>query len=494
MVVNKVIVLGGGSAGFMAAIALKAKLPDLDVLVIRSKELGIIGVGEGSTVALTKYLHEYLRIGLGQFHQVAQPTWKMGLKFVWGRRPYFNYSFGPGMSARYTDMPKAIGFYCDEDCEYTDPISSMMTHDRVFERAQGGGIQFHDAISYHFENERFVQWLEGYAGGLGVRTMDDTVQEVRQTEAGVSGLVLKSGRTESADLYVDCSGFVSLLLGKMLGEPFIDFRSSLFCDRAVVGGWDRTDEPIHPYTTCETMDHGWAWQIEHERRINRGYVYSSAFVSDDAAREEFLRKSPKVGGGTRVVRFVSGRYQRCWVKNVVAVGNASGFVEPLEATALGVIAMQSRLIAETLIDSDRQPRATQARYFNEFHWRNWDSIRGFIAMHYRFNDRLDTPFWRACRADTELGRAEPVVEYYRENGPSAMWEPTLFDEFDAFKTGGYGALLVGMRVPYEHTHTPSDAELRLWQAKRRAFKEAALRAMTVKEALGVIRLPQWRWC
>jgi tryptophan halogenase len=156
--------------------------------------------------------------------------------------------------------------------------------------------------------------------------------------------------------------------------------------------------------------------------------------------------------------------------------------------------MQSRLVAETLIDSDRQPRATQARYFNEFHGRNWDSIRGFIAMHYKFNDRLDTPFWRACRADTELGRAAPVVEYYRENGPSAMWEPTLFDEFDGFKTGGYAALLVGMRVPYERTHTPSDAELRLWEAKRRAFKEGALRAMTVREALGVIRDPRWRWC
>ena len=104
MVVKKVIVLGGGSAGFMAAMAIKATLPVLDVLVIRSKELGIIGVGEGSTVALTKYLHEYLRVGMAQFHEVAQPTWKMGLKFVWGRRPYFNYSFGPGMSARYRSV------------------------------------------------------------------------------------------------------------------------------------------------------------------------------------------------------------------------------------------------------------------------------------------------------------------------------------------------------------------------------------------------------
>jgi tryptophan halogenase len=492
MVVKKIIVLGGGSAGFMAAMALKAKLPALDVLVIRSKELGIIGVGEGSTVGLTKFLHEYLRIGCKRFHEVAQPTWKMGLKFIWGPRPSFHFPFGPGMCARYADLPKAKGYYCEEDCEYADLYSAMMTHDRVFERAPGGGPKFHDAISYHFENERFVQYLEGYAVAQGVRTLDDTVLEVRQGEAGVSGLVLKSGRVEEADLYVDCSGFVSLLLGKTLGEPFIDFKSSLFCDRAVVGGWDRTDEPIHPYTACETMDHGWAWQIEHANRINRGYVYSSAFASDDQAREEFLRKGPKVGA-TRVVRFGSGRYQRCWVKNVVAVGNASGFVEPLEATALGVIAMQARLVAETLIDSDCQPRCTQMKYFNEFHARNWDSIRGFIAMHYRFNDRLDTPFWRACRADVELGRAEPVVEYFQENGPSAMWDPTLFDEFDQFKSTGYTTMLVGMRVPYERTHVTSDAELRTWEAKRRMFQEAALKAMTVREALDVIHSPRWKW-
>jgi tryptophan halogenase len=114
-------------------------------------------------------------------------------------------------------------------------------------------------------------------------------------------------------------------------------------------------------------------------------------------------------------------------------------------------------------------------------------------MHYRYNTRLDTPFWRACRADVELGRAEPVIEYFQENGPSAMWDPTLFDEFDQFKSTGYTTLLVGMRVPYERTHVPSDAELRTWEGKRRCFREAALKAMTVREALDVIRSPRWKW-
>jgi tryptophan halogenase len=489
--VQKVIVLGGGSAGFMAAIALKAKVPGIDVLVIRSKDIGIIGVGEGSTVTLTKFLHEYIRVGLKRFHEVARPTWKLGLHFIWGPRPYFHYSFGTGMSARYEDLPKNKGYYCDEDTEYADFHSALMTHDKVFERA-GPSPKMHGAFSYHFENERFVQYLEGYATALGARTLDDTVLEVKQGEEGVSGLLLKSGTTESADLYVDCSGFVSLLLGKALREPFIPFKSSLFCDRAVAGGWERTDEVIKPYTTCETMNSGWCWQIEHIERVVRGYVYASDFISDEQAEREFREKCPKVKN-TRVVKFVSGRYGRCWVKNVVAVGNASGFVEPLEATALGVIAMQARLIANVLLDSDRQPGPTQLANLNDFHARNWDSIRGFIAMHYKFNSRIDTPFWRACRSDTELGRATPIVEYFKENGPSSLWEPTLFDEFDQFKTGGYMTMLVGMKVPYRKTYTPAEAEWRLWEAKRRKFKELAQKAMGVKEVLDIIYSPAWKW-
>jgi tryptophan halogenase len=271
------------------------------------------------------------------------------------------------------------------------------------------------------------------------------------------------------------------------------FESSLFCARAAGGGWPRgPDEIIKPYTTCETMDAGWCWQIEHEHRVNRGYVYASAFIADDAAEAEFRAKNPKVDK-TRIVRFVSGRHARSWVANVVAVGNASGFVEPLEATALGVIAMQARLLADSLVDADRQPRPTQAANFNDFHARNWDAIRGFIATHYKFNTRSDSPFWQACRADTDLGRAAPIVDYYKENGPTAMWQPTLFDEFDQFKMAGYATMLVGMRVPYRRTYAPSDADLRTWESKRRQFKESALKALTVREALDTINSPRWRW-
>jgi tryptophan halogenase len=234
----------------------------------------------------------------------------------------------------------------------------------------------------------------------------------------------------------------------------------------VVGGWARAaDEPIKPFTTCETMNAGWCWQIEHETRVNRGYVYCPAFVSDDEAEREFRAKNPKVGP-TRIVRFVSGRYRDGWAKNVAAVGNASGFVEPLEATALGVIAMQARLIAGSLIDADREVRPTQIAQFNTHHRRLWDNIRGFLAVHYRFNRRLDTPFWRECHEHVDLAGAAELVEHYRENGPTNFWSPTLLDPVEPFKFGGYTTMRVGMRVPYRRTGAVPPADWEHWHQWR----------------------------
>lgn len=321
--VKRVLVVGGGSAGFLAAITLKTRLPELDVAVIRSKEIGIIGVGEGSTVVLPSHLHGYLGIDQGAFYRRADPLWKLGIRFLWGRRPYFDYAFGHQLDTQYQLLPKGTGFYCDEGpFDYVGIPSGLMTHNAIFVRQATGQPLIEPHFAYHIENENFVAFLETHALDIGVRIVDDTIVEVRQDDHGVAGLKLAAGTVAQADLYVDSSGFVSLLLSKTLGEPFRSFKSSLFCDRAVVGGWPRAEEPIQPYTTAETMNAGWCWQIEHEKRINRGYVYSSSFLTDAEAETEFRAKNPKVGP-TRVVKFISGRYERSWVKNVVAIGNWS---------------------------------------------------------------------------------------------------------------------------------------------------------------------------
>jgi tryptophan halogenase len=439
-------------------------------------------------------LHQHLKVSQKKFYEAARPTWKLGLKFAWGRRSHFFYSFSSQqMNHEFPELPRPIGNYCDADMSYAEPIMSMMEHGRVFERNASGAPTFHNALAYHFENHLFVAFLESQVLEQGIQIIDDTVSEVRQDESGITGLALKSGRIAVADLYVDCSGFASLLLGKALSEPFIPFKSSLFCDRAIVGGWTRQpNEPILPYTSCSTMNSGWLWQIEHETRINRGYVYCSSFISDEEAEREFRAQSPRVGQ-TRVVRFVTGRYARAWVKNVVALGNANGFVEPLEATALGVIAVQSRLLTDALLYSDRRVGPMDRDGFNRHHARYWDSIRRFIAIHYKHNDRLDTPFWRTCRQETDLAGAEEVVAHYQAVGPSMFWGPTVIDSLDPFGIGGYVTLLLGQQVPYRTHHQPGPPELIAFHALRQRHRERAMSAMTSEVALATLRSPGWQW-
>jgi tryptophan halogenase len=489
--VDNLLVLGGGSAGFLAAITAKHRLPQMRVTVLRSRDIGIIGVGEGTTIPVLSHLHGYLGIDHAEFHRIAQPTWKLAVRFLWGPRSYFDYALSRQLDLRFQGMSKVIGYYMADRLDF-GIASLLMSHNRVFLRRMDGLPQITSDPAYHIENEYFVTFLDQYARKLGVEVLDDTVVEVRQDDAGVTGLLLASGATVTADLYVDCSGFRSELLGKALGEPFVSFKTTLFCSRAVVGGWAREDEPVKPYTTAETMDAGWCWQIDHEHRINRGYVYSPDFISDDEAEKEFRAKNPKVGG-TRIVKFVSGRYERSWVKNVVAIGNAAGFVEPLESTSLGAICFDCHTLVETLADADREVRPTQVLQYNRRSANQWDIIRQFLGIHYKFNTRLATPFWRACVEEVELGPAEEFVAFYRENGPSTLWRNQVLDARNPFGFDGYLSMMIGMNVPYRKTFTPPEPEVRIWQDIYERMQAAASRGVTVEETLSCIRQPWWTW-
>lgn len=490
--IKRVLVLGGGSAGFLAAITLKVKMPALTVTVLRSPDIGIIGVGEGTTPNLPLHLFGYLGIDPGEFHRLTQPSWKLGIRLLWGKRPFFDYTFGRQTDWRYHALPKNNGYYCDECFEYADIYSALMSHDRAFVRQPNGDPLITRDFGYHIENERFVRYLEGKAAQVGVQVVDDTVAEVQQNEQGITGLLLASGGVQTADLYVDCSGFRSVLLGKALAAPYLSFASTLYCDRALAGGWERSDEPIKPYTTAETMAAGWCWQIEHPDRIIRGYVYSSAFISEEDAEREFRSKNPKITSA-RLLKFPSGRYRDSWVKNVVAIGNASGFVEPLEATSLHVICDEARFLTQILQDCDGRPTASLKESYNVLVGNEWDEIRQFLALHYRFNYRLDTPFWRACRADVDLVTAQPLVDYYRENGPSTFARNTLLRPLDIFGMEGYLTMLVGQKVPYRKTGSPVAAEWQVWNGIRAEHKALAEKALTIPEAFRAIQAPQWQW-
>ena len=491
--IQNVVVLGGGSAGLLAALSLKKHLPQLAVRVVFSREIGIIGVGEGSTADLPNHLHGFLGIDPGDFHKRARPTWKLGVHFLWGPRASFDYSFTKTYVGAVKGVSRLAGYYAWENCDALDLNSALMHEGKAFARLQNGAPFVQRNVAYHLENADFVAALEHYALAAGITFTEGKMQSVERGPEGFAAIVLESGARVTADLFVDASGFRSELLGAALEEPFESFDDALFCDRAIAGGWERTDEAVQPYTVAETMDAGWAWQIEHERHINRGYVFSSAFLSDDEAEVEFRRKNPKVQK-TRVVKWRGGRYARTWVGNVVAMGNSAGFVEPLEATAIFVICNAARALAVALADTECDPQPTTRDAFNKIVNRMWGEIRDSLAIHYRFNTRLDTPFWRHCREKTALHGAERIVRYYEENGPSTVFACELLTpETSIFHLEGFYALLLGQKVPHRCVRPLTAEEEKFLTTERNTHLHHARHGFGVAESLALIRSPQWSW-
>jgi tryptophan halogenase len=246
---------------------------------------------------------------------------------------------------------------------------------------------------------------------------------------------------------VDASGFRSQLLEGALGSPFISYASSLFCDRAVIGSVPHRGA-IQPYTTAETMSAGWCWRIPMRHEDHRGYVYASAFLDEAAAIAELQTKNPGLGD-TRIVRFRSGRHRELWQHNVVGIGNAYGFVEPLESTALHMVIVE---IAYLLAGIDAMDDPEEARTFpafaNEAVGAHWDYLRWFLSIHYRFNRRLETTFWSAARAEVDISGLSELVEKYQSEGPWLTAGGTAFLQGDpAFGFSGAMLLLIGQGVP-----------------------------------------------
>jgi tryptophan halogenase len=493
--VREIIILGGGSAGLMTALALRRKVPQVRVRLLRSPALGIIGVGEGSTADLPTFLHSFLGIPPAEFFRAVNPSLKLGIRFNWGKgEPYF-YTFTESLRQVIGPREVPCGFACGGDLGGMHSAVALMEQGKVFLRHPDGpwpDVRFH--FGYHIENREFVAWLESTALAWGCEILDGDLAEAPVSDGNVDCLRLKDGRELRADLYVDASGFAAELIGRALGEPFVEFADSLICDRAVVGGWDRTDEVLQAYTTSDVMSAGWCWQIEHPGRINRGYVYSSRFISDAEAEAEFRAANPKVGP-TRVVAFRTGRRARQWVGNVFAVGNAAGFVEPLEATALMCIGHAARFLALALRDSDGATPPSLVGATNRLLTRQWDEIRDFLAAHYRFQSRLDTPFWRHCRAHVALRGAEPIAAYYRENGPSFLAEIDLIPPSKGINIlDGYWTHFLAMGVPHARADRANPEEIAAWRAHVAANRAAAAeRGWSLRDTLAILHDPRWSW-
>lgn len=480
--VTRVGILGGGTAGYLTALALRRKVPGVAVTLIESSGIPVIGVGEATTPLMPQFLHADLGLDIHELFREVRPTFKLGIRFLWGRPGDgdFNYPFGP--------VHALEPFVYEGDIRSCSLQSLLMTAGAVPVYEAGGGgwtNRLGTAAAYHLDNERFVAWLQRRAVAAGVERIDAAVESVERSDDGaeVRALVTDDGRRLAYDLYIDATGFRSLLLEQALGSRWIGFDTSLWTDRAVVADVPHGGR-FHPYTTAETMSCGWCWNIPQMEGSHRGYVFASAFQSPEEAEAAMRRSNPGMGPA-RLVRFRAGRHEHFWKGNVVALGNSYGFVEPLESTALHMLIREIGLLVQAF-PLRRDERGLPGQLSRKVGaW--WDYLRWFLSIHYRYNRRLDTPFWRACGAEVDVSQHEELLAAFRERGPLS-YDPAARAAFDypdpLWGPEGIDALLLGQHVPARLPRPALSREA--WCERVCRAREVVARALPHERALQVL--------
>lgn len=403
-----IAILGGGTAGWMAACLMAKAWPASTITVIESPDIGIVGVGEGSTPQLRAF---FLGLGIAEaeWMPAANATYKVGIEFHgWSDAGGFDRYFHPFASD--IDAHTEAAFHAAHRARRTG--HDVPAHpDRFFLNTRlardgrgpiaSGTFPFDAAYGYHFDAHLVGTVLRNHAIGRGVRHLQRRVDDVVVAEDGnVSHLTLNEGEEIAADVFVDCSGFRSVVAQQALDVPFVSFGENLFNDRAVVMPTPASDT-TRPYTTATAMKNGWVWDIPLTSRTGNGYVYSSQYCSPDEAEAE-LRAHLGVGddGTARHLEMKVGRVADTWRGNCLAVGLAQGFIEPLEATALHIV----QATVEGFIDSYESGGFTPEHRsnFNAMIARRYEGIRDYIVAHYRMNQRTNTPYWRDNAAHDRL--------------------------------------------------------------------------------------------
>ena len=410
----KIGVIGGGTAGLLTALTLRRWLPQHPVTIVASRQIPIVGVGEATTPPMVPFLHYILGIDPHAFYREVHPTWKLGIRFDWGPQESggFNYPF---TTPEVTTPQFREALTHSKDLDLSTFTSLLMHGARAplfLDGMKPRSLLPRVRHAYHLDNSAFVAFLRARAEAEGVVFVDAVIDDVETTGAAapeISRLQTTAGPL-SFDFYVDCSGFRALLM-KALATPFIDYQSSLFCDTAIVAEVPLPGV-IPPFTRAETMAHGWCWSIPTERSDHRGYVFDSSSCSVDEALAEMRAANPGLGEPW-VVRFRSGRRRDFVVGGgcVAGIGNAYGFVEPLESTALHMVLTQIVTLVRLL------SHPADVTNVNTGIGEHWDFLRWFLAIHYRYNGAQNSAFWRRCRSEVDVSGLQWAIDDFQSRGP-----------------------------------------------------------------------------
>lgn len=432
-----ILIVGGGSAGWMAAALLSHLFRGLyRIRLVESEDIGTIGVGEATIPAIKKF-NELLELDEARFMRLTQGTFKLGIQFNNWDRIGSSYVHGFGVIGQDLGWLRCHQYWLKtklqgDAIDFTNlSINTAAALENKFmpARADAGDSPIgHIAHAYQFDAGLYARFLRGYAEERGVVRQEGRIVDValRGEDGFVEAVTLESGERIEADLFIDCSGFRGLIIEQAMKTGYDDWTKWLPCDRAIALPCARSDN-FTPYTTATAHSAGWQWRIPLQHRTGNGHVYSSQFMDDDEA-EAILRANldDEALGEPNRIRFTSGKRKRIWNKNCVAVGLSGGFVEPLESTALFLI--QSSLIRLIRLFPDLTFDQANIDEFNRQTDFEFERVRDFIILHYKATERDDTPFWRYCRDMEVPDTLQRKMDLFRANGRVFREDEELFSE------------------------------------------------------------------
>ena len=446
--ISKIVIVGGGTSGWLAASMLchHFKRESCQVQLIESDEIGTIAVGE-STVPPFIGLVRRLGINEQEFIRATEATYKLGIQFVgWHQRhrKYF-HPFGVigraiGNQEFYQCWLKARSHGDTSALSDFSPCSVMAENGRFFPPAEARNTPIGGAnYALHVDAQLVARYLRRFAEARGLERVAGKVIQVRRRDSGFIGSVaLADGREIQGDFFIDCTGFSGLLIGQALGVGSVDWSNYLPCDRAIVTK-TAGQKPLPAFTRATAQPAGWSWQIPLQHRMGQGYVYSSRFCSDAAAKSTLMRGLGATAlDDPRVIPFTTGHRREQWKHNCLSIGLASGFVEPLEATSIHMIARGMDFFLRYFPDRDCDPALS--REYNRRMVADYEEIRDFLILHYCASARDDSPFWQWCRNITLPDSLQARISLFKGNGAL----PEGIDEL--FRASSWQSVFEGMGI------------------------------------------------
>lgn len=486
---RKIVIAGGGSAGWMTAAALSSLLnpKEVSVTLVESEEIGTVGVGEATIPDIINF-NRILGIDEREFMKATQATFKLGIQFVdWGRKGdvYIHPFSVHGVDMNGIDFHQYwLHAYGDENehpiQRYSLCAVAAMHNKFALPVPDPRSVYSYIRYAYHFDASLYAKFLRQYAEVRGVQRVEGKIEQVVQApETGnITALKLTDGRVVEGDFFIDCTGFRALLIEKTLGVGYVDWSHWLPCNRAQAVPC-RHAGPLIPYTRSTARTAGWQWRIPTQRRTGNGHVYCSEYISDDEAAHVLLSNLDGEALGTpRLIRFTTGHRRAFWEKNCVAIGLSAGFLEPLESTSIYLIQEGiDRLIA--LFPNALLPDIVRNEY-NRHMRTEFEQVRDFIILHYHATERDDTPFWNYMRTMQIPESLRHKIELFREVGRIFRYQDELFSK------PSWVAVMLGQHIVPKHCDPivatlPVDQVRESLESMRTAIENAALAMPTHAE-------------